>query len=259
MTHPRLLSFLALLVSFTLSLWAYADNHSTSKPVKKRQTHTNSSHGHGGHAGHKPPINCPLRKAGINPHSLKPFKDIQKYIQMLETPSRILWQKPDAVVKALNLKGNETVADLGAGSGYFAFRIAKQLPKGKVFAIDVEPEMIRHIHHTTMMKQIPNVHVVFAEKDDPKVPKGVDLVFICDVLHHVQKRKLWLSRLFRSLKKGAKVVVIEFKSGKLPKGPPEKFKIPKKQLNALFTHAGFKKAGEKPKLLPYQEYLIFQK
>jgi SAM-dependent methyltransferase len=248
---------LALAVALAPSLWAYAGKKATSQPAKRPASRPVVKHGK--HGKHNPPIDCPLRKAGINPHGLKPFKDVQKYIQMLERPDRKIWQKPDAVVKALGLKGNETVADIGSGSGYFTFRIAKQLPRGKVFAIDVEAEMIRHIHHNTMMKGIKNIHVVFAEKDDPKVPGGVDLVFVCDVLHHVGKRKLWLRRLFQSLKKGAKVVIIEFKAGKLPKGPPESLKIPKKALVTMFTKSGFKFAGEKPKLLPYQEFLIFQK
>lgn len=240
----------------------------SSRPVDKKTHHQGHTQHHphasmpparrGSGKKHLPPIDCPFAKKGMK-HHMKPFKDIQKYIAMLERPDRAAWQKPDLVVKALKLKGNEKVADVGAGSGYFSFRIAKSLPKGMVYAIDVEPNMLKYIHHNTMMKGIQNVQIVFGEKDDPKVPKGSDLVFICDVLHHIQKRKLWLTRMFQSLKSKAKVVVIEFKEGKLPKGPPEKMKIPKKQLIKMFTSVGFKKTGSQPKLLPYQEFIVFQK
>lgn len=237
----------------------------TSKPDHKGHQpltslpSTTSSQVSSPRGGHHPPIDCPLHKQGIHVHKLRPFDDVQKYIQMLEKPNRVLWQKPDAVVKALHLKGHEVVADLGAGSGYFTFRFAKQLPRGKVFAIDIEPEMLRHIHHNTMLQGIRNIHVILSKPDDPKVPPGVDVVFICDVLHHVEKRALWLQRLFRSLPSQAKVVVIEFKQGKLPQGPPESIKIPKSQLVALFRQAGFLYMTEQPNLLPYQEFLVFQK
>ena len=76
-----------------------------------------------------PPIECPLRKAGIDPTKLKPFEEVEKYIQFLERADRAQWQKPDEVVKVLGLKGTEVVVDLGAGPGYFTFRLAKALPE----------------------------------------------------------------------------------------------------------------------------------
>ena len=87
-----------------------------------------------------PGIDCPLRKAGVDPSSLRPFADVEKYIAFLDRPDRAAWQKPDEVVKALALQGDETVVDLGAGSGYFSFRLAQAVPRGKVVAADLEPE-----------------------------------------------------------------------------------------------------------------------
>ena len=188
---------------------------------------------------HVPPIDCPLRKAGIDPGKLKPFEEVEKYIQFLERPDRAKWQKPDEVVKALGLKGSETVVDIGAGSGYFSFRFAKALPKGKVIATDTEPEMIRHIHHKAMSEGIPNVEPRIAKPDDPGVPKDADLVFICDVLHHVPNRPEWLKKLHAEMQKGARLVIIEFKSGKLPEGPPESVKIATPEVIRLCKEAGF--------------------
>lgn len=206
-----------------------------------------------------PPIECPLHKAGIDPTKLKPFKEVEKYIQFLERPDRAKWQKPEAVVKALGLKGSETVVDLGAGSGYFSFRFAKALPQGKVVAIDTQPEMIRHIHHRAMSEQIANIEPIIATPGDPKVPPGADVVFICDVLHHVQDRANWLTKLHAEMAKGARLVLIEFKSGDLPQGPPEKMKIPKAEIVRLSKEADFSLKEEQPDLLPYQEFLIFER
>ena len=206
-----------------------------------------------------PPIDCPLRKQGINPHDMKPFEDTQKYIDFLERSDRAIWQKPDAIIQELHLSGTEKIADVGAGSGYFTFRFAQALPKGKVYAIDIEPEMLRHIHHKAMTEGVNNVEVIKSTPDDPKVPADVDLVFVCDVIHHVKNQKMWLQQLSRQMKRGAHVVVIEFKEGDLPEGPPASVKIPKKKLIALITENNFKLETEKSDFLPYQEFLIFIK
>jgi len=206
-----------------------------------------------------PPIDCPLHKQGVHTDHLKPFEDTEKYITFLERADRALWQKPDEVVAALSLKGSETVVDLGAGSGYFAFRFAKALPKGKVIAADTEAEMVRHLHHKAMSERVSNLEARIIQSNAPAVPSDADLVFICDVLHHVSERAAWLSHVSVALKPGAKLALIEFKDGKLPEGPPEGMKIPRAELLSLMTHAGFVLDGEHPELLPYQVFMVFKK
>ena len=206
-----------------------------------------------------PPIDCPLRKQGLDPAHLRPFEDTAKYIAFLERPDRAAWQKPDAVVAALGLTGRETVVDVGAGSGYFSFRLARAVPEGKVIALDVDPEMIRHIHHKAMTEGVRNVQVAFAKPDDPGVPAEADLVFMCDVLHHIQDRPAWLAKLAAQMHKGARLALVEFKEGKLPEGPTEALKLSRAQLVALATGAGLVLDSEKPDLLPYQTFLVFRK
>lgn len=206
-----------------------------------------------------PPIDCPLRARGIEPSHLKPFEDVAKYIAFLERADRAVWQKPDAVVAALGLRGTETVVDLGAGSGYITFPISRALASGKVVAIDIEPEMIRHVHHKAMTEGFANVSVVLGKPDDPSLPPGADLVFVCDVVHHVSDRVAWLAKLSSEMKSGARLVVVEFKEGKLPEGPPESVKLPRAELVKLVTGAGFALESEKPELLPYQTFLVFRK
>jgi 2-polyprenyl-3-methyl-5-hydroxy-6-metoxy-1,4-benzoquinol methylase len=206
-----------------------------------------------------PPIDCPLRKKGVSPDTLRPIADTEKYVQFLEKPSRALWQKPDVVVAALHLSGSETLADVGAGSGYFTFRFARALPKGKVIATDIDPEMVRHVHHKVMSDGISNVQAVLAHPTDPTVDATADVVFVCDVLHHVQGREAWLGRLSSEMRPGARLVVIEFKEGKLPEGPPESAKIPKATLSAMLRDAGFVLKSEDSKLLPYQTLFVLEK
>jgi SAM-dependent methyltransferase len=211
------------------------------------------------HAPEPPPIDCPLHKLGVDPMHLRPFDDVEKYIAFLERPDRAIWQKPDEVVKALDLKGTETVVDVGAGSGYFTFRFAHALPQGKVIAADTEAEMIRHIHHRVMSEGIKNVQAMLTKPEAPDIDKNADWVFICDVLHHVSDRSAWMKQVAADMKPGARLALIEFKKGKLPQGPPEAAKIPRAQLIALAKKAGLSLDGEKPKLLPYQVFLVFRK
>ena len=206
-----------------------------------------------------PPIDCPLHNQGVDTHNLKPFEEVEEYIAFLERPDRAAWQRPDAIVDALGLSGTEIIADVGAGSGYFTFRFAEALSEGSVRAIDIEPEMLRHIHHKVTSSGISNIEIVVAAPDDPHVAGDEDLIFICDVLHHVESREAWLARLFSEAKSGARLVLVEFKEGDLPQGPPEAMKIPKELMIRLVSHAGFVLADDRSELLPYQSFLIFSK
>ena len=206
-----------------------------------------------------PHIDCPLRKQGINPNALMPFEDTEKYIRFFERSDRAVWQKPDEIIKELHLTVSEKIADIGAGSGYFTFRFARAVPEGKVYAIDISPEMLRHIHHRTMTDKTANVEVIIATPDNPHVPADADLVFICDVIHHVADQKAWLAKVSSQMRTGAKLVVVEFKEGDLPEGPPEKIKISKSRLISMITEQNFILDVDKSNLLPYQTLLLFSR
>jgi len=190
---------------------------------------------------------------------MRPFDEVEEYIKFLERPDRAAWQRPDAVVTALGLTGSETVFDLGAGSGYFAFRFAQALPRGRVVAADTEAEMVRHIHHRARTEGVPNVEARLIQPADPAVPADADLVFVCDVLHHVHDRSVWLGKVVHTMRSGARLVLIEFKEGELPEGPPEAVKIPRARLIELVTQTGLRLESERDTLLPYQTFLVFRK
>ena len=263
--HTRGLIFLLISIALLPGCSKSANNANQSLPLSTEESSKaislpkNESPQLDSHNPVNPSIDCPLRKQGIKPHDLKPFEDTQKYIDFLDRSDRAIWQKPDAIIQELHLSGTEKIADVGAGSGYFTFRFARALPKGKVYAIDIEPEMLRHIHHKAMTESVNNVEVIKSTPDDPKVPAGVELVFVCDVIHHLKEQELWLKKLATQMKKGAHLVVIEFKEGDLPEGPPAAVKIPKKKLIAMITKNNFKLEMEKSDFLPYQEFLIFIK
>ena len=119
--------------------------------------------------------------------------------------------------------------------------------------------MIRYIHHKTVLKKIQNVEVIFSTPDNPNIPEDADLVFICDVLHHVKNKGDWLKALFSQMKNNSKLVLIEFKEGKLPEGPPEDIKIPLEKMISITTDAGFINLKQNEELLPYQYYLEFKR
>jgi len=119
--------------------------------------------------------------------------------------------------------------------------------------------MVRHIHHKVMTDGLRNVEAVLLQPEDPGVPADADLVFICDVLHHVPDRVAWLGKVVKEMKAGATLVLIEFKEGNLPEGPPESMKISRAQLVELATKAGLTLEADRPDLLPYQTFLVFRK
>ncbi len=120
-------------------------------------------------------------------------------------------------------------------------------------------EMIRHIHHKAMAEGVTNLAPVIIKPEDPQVPPEADTVFVCDVLHHVQNREAWLRTMVSEMKPGARLVLIEFKEGNLPEGPPAAVKIPRKRLVETVSQAGLRFESEKPELLPYQVFLVFRK
>ena len=171
-----------------------------------------------------PPIECPLSKAGIDKTKLKPFEEVEEYIKFLERADRAEWQKPKTVVATLGLTGTETVVDLGSGSGYFTFRLSQAVPKGKVIAIDSQPEMVRHVHRKVLTGEWPNVRAQVGKPDDPGLPSDADCVFVCDVLLHVRQKAAWLKVIHSQMQSGAKLVLIDFQEGELPGGHRRKSK-----------------------------------
>jgi ubiquinone/menaquinone biosynthesis C-methylase UbiE len=185
-------------------------------------------------------------------------QDPMAYIAALDDPKRDAYQKPDEVIAALGLKAGDLVADIGAGSGYFALRFAQKVgAAGRVYAVDVSPDMVRHLNARVRDAKLTNVSTILAPPDDPLLPEPVDLVVIVDVWHHVEDQTGYLARLQRSLKPGGRLVMIDFQKRDLPVGPPAAMKIAREDLIAQMQANGYRLAKEHT-FLPYQYFLVFE-
>ena len=183
------------------------------------------------------------------------FSDASSWAATFDEPDRDSWQKPDEVIRALSLPPNARVADLGAGTGYFTVRLARALPAGKVYGVDVEPDMVRYLEERARKDSLPNVTGVLAAPDDPKLPEPVDLVLVVDTYHHIDDRPAYFARLRRKLLPGGRVAVVDFRRGQ-PMGPPDQHKIPPEQLKQEMREAGYAVSAEYS-FLPNQYFVVF--
>jgi len=191
--------------------------------------------------------------AGAQQHD---FRDATKWAQVFDDPRRDEWQKPDEVIGALGLAPDATVADIGAGTGYFAMRLSPAVPKGRVYAVDVETEMVKYIALRAAARGLANVIAVRGATDDPRLPGKVDLVLLVDTYHHIEDREFYFTRLRGMLKPGGRLAVIDFKPDS-PEGPPADARIAPQTVKAELDRAGFL-VVEEHTFLPYQYFLVLR-
>jgi ubiquinone/menaquinone biosynthesis C-methylase UbiE len=131
----------------------------------------------------------------------------------LEGPDRDAWQRPDQVMDALQIGEGSVVADLGAGGGWFTVRLARRVgPNGRVYAEDIQPEMIGAIQRRVQREGLRNVTTVMGTAVDPRIPEGaVDAVLIVDAYHEMEQPVMLLRNLARTLKPNGVVGIINFK------------------------------------------------
>jgi ubiquinone/menaquinone biosynthesis C-methylase UbiE len=185
-------------------------------------------------------------------------QDSKAYIAYLEDPQRDVYQKPHEVIMALGLREGETVADIGAGSGYFTFRLASPVgEKGRIYAVDTSPDMIMHMNRRIRDMKLRNIVTVLSAPDDPLLMDGsIDRFFICDTWHHIQNQAQYLALMKKMLKPGGQVIMIDFQKVELPVGAPMEMKIAREDLVRQMESNGFKLVKEHT-FLPYQYFLIF--
>ncbi len=184
------------------------------------------------------------------------FSDAHKWSQVFDDPARDVWQKPHEVIGALKLAPDATVADIGSGTGYFAVRFAHMVPKGRVYGVDVEPDMVKYLAERAKKENLANLDSVAGAPDDPKLPAPVDLVILVDVYHHIDHRDAYFRKLRTSLKPGGRVAIIDFRMD-APSGPPKSARIAPDRVKAEFKKAGYALAAEHA-FLPNQYFLIFK-
>jgi predicted methyltransferase len=183
------------------------------------------------------------------------FADAEKWARVFDEPERDAWQKPHEVIQALGLKPDAAVADIGAGTGYFAVRLAHRVPKGKVYAVDVEPGMVDYLEKRAQREQLPNLLALEGEPGDPRLPARVDLVLIVDTVHHIEERERYFEKLKSALKPGGRVAIIDFRI-EAKQGPPRHSRIAPERVKSELAAAGYALAQEHG-FLPQQYFLVF--
>lgn len=131
--------------------------------------------------------------------------------QDMSDPSRDVWQKPQGVVEKLSITPGSRVADLGAGTGYFTWHLAKAVgARGTVYAVDINKESLDLIIKEMVARGTPNVRPVHAELHNPHLPEPVDLVFSSNMYHLMNEREAYFHALASSLKPGGRIVILDF-------------------------------------------------
>jgi ubiquinone/menaquinone biosynthesis C-methylase UbiE len=187
--------------------------------------------------------------------------DIKQYLEHLDSAERDHYQKPVQVIEALRLKPGMAVADLGSGSGYFTRRFVEAVTEsGMVYAVDVEPEMLAYVKESIIHMHVPYAaEFILARPDSPKLPfESVDLLFVCNTIHHLEERSRYFRDLNSSLKPGGRITIIDFypdeRSGDL--GFPKRHLVSRDTIVNELTDAGYKLDREH-NFLPKQYFLEF--
>lgn len=192
-----------------------------------------------------------------SPHSHgHSFGDAGKWSKVFDDPKRDAWQKPHEVIRALALEPDAVIADIGSGTGYFAVRFAHMVPKGKVYGLDTEPDMVNYLAERAKREGLRNLISGRADAGDPRLPEKADLAILVDVFHHVADRERYFSRLRESLKPGGRVAVIDFRMDS-PVGPPKAARVAPAQVKAELKQAGYALDREHA-FLPNQYFLVFR-
>jgi cyclopropane fatty-acyl-phospholipid synthase-like methyltransferase len=186
-------------------------------------------------------------------------RDSKAYIAMLEDPKRDAYQKPHEVMQALALREGEVVADIGSGSGYFTLRFAAHVGEtGRVYGVDIDPDMLRHLNRRIRDAGLRNVQTVLAEPNDPLLAdRSIDRFVVVDTWHHIDDQAKYLGLMKKMLKPGGQVVMIDFQKKPLPLGPRLEMKIAREDLIQQMETNGFRLANEHT-FLPYQYFLVFE-
>ncbi|GAB4535574.1 MAG: class I SAM-dependent methyltransferase [Pleurocapsa sp.] len=177
----------------------------------------------------------------------------------LERSSREIEEKPQQTIAELALKPDDVVADIGAGTGYFSFRIAQQVPEGKVYAVDIQPEMLDAIAYLKQEKQIQNVETVLGKPDDPQLlANSIDLAVMVDAYHEFAYPREMMEGIVEALKPGGRVVLLEYRQENPLIMIKYLHKMTQKQVKKEMKAVGLQ-WQETKEFLPEQHFFVFTK
>ena len=180
-------------------------------------------------------------------------------IDWLERGEREQEEAPGKAIAAIDLKPTDVIADIGAGSGYYSFRISPKVPQGKVVAVDIQPEMLDFLRERSAELKVTNVEPHLGAIDDLKLPAAsLDAALMVDAYHEFSHPKEMLASLHKALKPGGRIFLLEFR-GEDPKVPIKALhKMTEAQARLELESAGFRFVSNlRP--LPWQHFMIFQR
>lgn len=200
---------------------------------------------------------CCAAALAQSPHSHEHrFSDAERWAKVFDDPARDAWQKPREVIAALSPAPDAVIADVGSGTGYFAVRLARFVPKGRVYGVDTEPDMVKYLDDRAKREGLANLVSIAGRPGDANLPAKVDLVLMVDVYHHISDREAYFGKMRGSLNAGARVAIVDFRPD-APSGPPKRERIPPAQVKAELARAGYALSKEH-EFLPQQFFLVFE-
>jgi predicted methyltransferase len=207
------------------------------------------------------------QETGAKPSLNEKFRDpnlkTEEWSQKFETESREIFHHREAILKAAGIKPGMTVADIGAGTGIFTIPFARATgPEGKVYAVEIAPKFIEYIKQRAEKEQVPNVHTVLCTDRSVELTEAsIDLAFICDVYHHFEHPADSLQSLYKALKPGGTLVLIDFIriEGRSSAFVMGHVRAGQEVFEKEITAAGFVKTGEEKGFLLENYFVRFQK
>jgi ubiquinone/menaquinone biosynthesis C-methylase UbiE len=188
-------------------------------------------------------------------HMHRRFDQPEQWTKSFDDPARDQWQMPERVIATLGVKPGQTVADVGAGTGYFTVRLAKAV--NRVIASDIEASMVDFIRQRAAKAGLVNVTAVVASAESANLPEPVDVILLVNTYHHILHRPMYFRKLASSLKPGGRLAIVDWRP-EAAMGPPKEFKFTVARMAAELESAGFKKAAQHD-FLPNQNFVIFSR
>lgn len=197
----------------------------------------------------------------IEPVENNILDNFQNLVEDFENPERNEWQNPELILRSFGELENKTIADIGAGTGYFTFRIAQK--GAKVLAIDIEQQFLDYIEDRKLELDdvigYDLVQTILSKEDNPLLPsRSVDGALLVNTYHFIDNRVDYMKRVKEGLKDNGQLIIVDYKKGNLPLGPEESFKMAADQVVNELNQAGFTDIKLDEQSLEYQ-YLITAK
>ncbi len=177
----------------------------------------------------------------------------------LDRPGRERDERTDLLVAALPVEHDDTVADIGAGTGYFSFRVAERVPDGVVVAVDIQQEMLDEIERRKRERGVENVETLLGRIDDPGLgEQSVDLIFIVDAYHEFSHPREMGEAIYKALRPGGHLIVVEDRAEAEPQSSGALHNMTEAQARKEITASGFRWLRTES-FLPQQHFLVFEK